>query len=92
MFRPDTAQPYIHLFSFLLSIFQVSERCDYVYVNGNETRGKSRVVLDFTYGFLSAQLELSVWIPRLPLLIDVADPKLSQIKGWRVPVTSGNRR
>ncbi|KAI9524796.1 hypothetical protein NQZ68_014331 [Dissostichus eleginoides] len=73
-------------------VLKVSERCDYVYVNGNETRGKSRVVLDFTYGFLSAQLELSVWIPRLPLLIDVADPELSQIKGWRVPVTSGNRR
>ncbi|XP_051268661.1 transmembrane protein 132C [Dicentrarchus labrax] len=73
-------------------VIKVSERCDYVYVNGKETRGKSRVMLNFTYSFLSAQLEMSVWMPRLPLLIDVADPELSQIKGWRVPVSAGNRR
>ncbi|XP_056147186.1 transmembrane protein 132C [Lampris incognitus] len=73
-------------------VVKVSERCDYVYVNGKETRGRSRVLLNFTYSFLSAQLEMSVWMPRLPLLIDVADPELSQIKGWRVPVTIGNRR
>uniref|UniRef100_A0A668A5G2 Si:dkey-1d7.3 n=1 Tax=Myripristis murdjan TaxID=586833 RepID=A0A668A5G2_9TELE len=73
-------------------VLKVSERCDYVYVDGKETRGKSRVSLNFTYSFLSAQLEMNVWMPRLPLLIDVADPELSQIKGWRVPVTTGNRR
>nr|XP_020465479.1 transmembrane protein 132D-like [Monopterus albus] len=73
-------------------VIKVSERCDYVYVNGKETRGKSRVMLNFTYSFLSAQLEMSVWMPRLPLLIDVADPELSQIKGWRVPVSTGSRR
>ncbi|XP_008283451.1 transmembrane protein 132D-like [Stegastes partitus] len=73
-------------------VLKVSDRCDYVYVNGKEARGKSRVTLNFTYGFLSAQLEMSVWMPRLPLFIDVADPELSQIKGWRVPVTTGNRR
>ncbi|XP_071322549.1 transmembrane protein 132C isoform X1 [Trachinotus anak] len=73
-------------------VIKVSERCDYVYVNGKETRGKSRVMLNFTYSFLGAQLEMSVWMPRLPLLIDVADPELSQIKGWRVPVSTGNRR
>uniref|UniRef100_A0A3B5AZX2 Transmembrane protein 132D-like n=1 Tax=Stegastes partitus TaxID=144197 RepID=A0A3B5AZX2_9TELE len=72
-------------------VLKVSDRCDYVYVNGKEARGKSRVTLNFTYGFLSAQLEMSVWMPRLPLFIDVADPELSQIKGWRVPVTTGNR-
>ncbi|KAA8584176.1 hypothetical protein FQN60_007961 [Etheostoma spectabile] len=74
------------------SVLDVSERCEYVYVNGKETRGKTRVMVNFTYGFLSAQLEMSVWMPRLPLLIDVADPELSQIKGWRVPVTTGSRR
>ncbi|KAG7498414.1 hypothetical protein JOB18_007974 [Solea senegalensis] len=73
-------------------VVKVSEGCDYMYVNGKETRGKNRVTLNFTYGFLSAQLEMSVWMPRLPLLIDVADPELSQIKGWRVPVHTGNRR
>ncbi|XP_054468515.1 transmembrane protein 132D [Anoplopoma fimbria] len=73
-------------------VLKVSERCEYVYVNGKETIGRSKVMLNFTYGFLSAQLEMSVWMPRLPLLIDVADPELSQIKGWRVPVVTGSRR
>uniref|UniRef100_A0A3P8UV93 Transmembrane protein 132C n=1 Tax=Cynoglossus semilaevis TaxID=244447 RepID=A0A3P8UV93_CYNSE len=68
-------------------VIKVSERCDYVYVNGKETRGKIKVMLNFTYSFLSAQLEMSVWMPRLPLLIDVADSDLNQIKGWRVPVS-----
>lgn len=81
-----------HTHHSLLLCYQVSESCDYVYVNGKETRGKSRIMLSFTYGFLSAQLEMNVWMPRMPLFLDVADPELSQIKGWRVPVTTGNRR
>ncbi|KAM4532193.1 transmembrane protein 132D-like [Fundulus diaphanus] len=75
-----------------VDVLKVSERCNYVFVNGKETKGKSSVMLNFTYGFLSAQLEMSVWMPRLPMLIDIPDPELSQIKGWRVPVTTGNRR
>ncbi|XP_045544840.1 transmembrane protein 132D [Salmo salar] len=72
-------------------VVKVSDRCDYVFVNGKETRGRMRTVLNFTYSYLSAQLEMSVWMPRLPLVIDVADPELSQIKGWRVPVATGKR-
>lgn len=68
----------------------MSERCDFVFVTGKESRGKSRVMINFTYGFLSAQLEMSVWTPRLPLRIDVADPELNQIKGWRVPIPTSN--
>ncbi|XP_053734245.1 transmembrane protein 132C-like isoform X2 [Synchiropus splendidus] len=73
-------------------VLKVSEKCDYVFVNGKETSGKSGVLLNYTYGFLSAQLEMRVWMPRLPLRIEVSDPELNQIKGWRVPITSGNRR
>uniref|UniRef100_A0A3Q4BZ12 Uncharacterized protein n=1 Tax=Mola mola TaxID=94237 RepID=A0A3Q4BZ12_MOLML len=72
-------------------VIKVSERCDYAFVNGKETRGRSKVMLNFTYSFLSAQLQMSVWVPRLPLLIDVADPELSQIKGWSVPVSRFER-
>ncbi|XP_054614115.1 transmembrane protein 132D-like isoform X2 [Dunckerocampus dactyliophorus] len=73
-------------------VLKVSERCDYVFVTGKEPRGKSRVMINFTHAFLSAQLEMSVWTPRLPLTIDVADPELNQIKGWRVPITTSNRK
>ncbi|XP_036385889.1 transmembrane protein 132D-like [Megalops cyprinoides] len=73
-------------------VVKVSDRCDYVYVNGKETRGRVGVAVNFTYGHLSAQLEMTVWMPRFPLQIDVSDTELSQIKGWRVPVTPGNHR
>ncbi|XP_072311381.1 transmembrane protein 132D-like [Eucyclogobius newberryi] len=73
-------------------VLKVSERCDYVYVDGKETMGRSSVMVNFTYGFLSAQLELRVWMPRLPMTLQIADSELSQIKGWRVPITTGSRR
>ncbi|CAF90877.1 unnamed protein product, partial [Tetraodon nigroviridis] len=73
-------------------VLQICEGCDCALVSGAESRGRTSVMLNFTYGFLKAQLEMSVWVPRLPLRMDVADPELSQIKGWRVPVATGGRR
>nr|XP_057927434.1 transmembrane protein 132C isoform X2 [Doryrhamphus excisus] len=73
-------------------VVKVSERCDYVFVNGKEMKGKVKMAVNFTYTYLSAQLELDVWIPRLPLQIDVSDTELSQIKGWRVPVMPSSHR
>ncbi|TKS79042.1 Transmembrane protein 132C [Collichthys lucidus] len=73
-------------------VVKVSDRCDYVFVNGKEMKGKVRMMVNFTYGYLSAQLELNVWIPRLPLQIEVSDTELSQIKGWRVPVMATSQR
>lgn len=63
----------------------MSQRCDYVFVDGTETYGRSSVMLNFTYSFLSAQLPMKVWFPRLPLDLHLSDPELSPIKGWRVP-------
>lgn len=82
----------LHELWLISSLVQVSERCDYVYVDGKETKGKSTVMVNFTYGFLGAQLEMSVWMPRLPMTMEIADTELSQIKGWRVPITTGSRR
>ncbi|XP_069038285.1 transmembrane protein 132C [Lepisosteus oculatus] len=72
-------------------VVKVSDRCDYVFVNGKEMRGKVRIAVNFFYGYLSAQLEMTVWIPRLPLQIEVSDTELSQIKGWRVPISTSKR-
>ncbi|XP_041792433.1 transmembrane protein 132C [Chelmon rostratus] len=73
-------------------VVKVSDRCDYVFVNGKEMKGKVKMMVNFTYGYLSAQLELDVWIPRLPLQIEVSDTELSQIKGWRVPIVASSQR
>ncbi|XP_038619857.1 transmembrane protein 132D-like [Tachyglossus aculeatus] len=72
-------------------VIKVSDRCDYVFVNGKEMKGKVNVVVHFTYQHLSAPLEVTVWVPRLPLQIEVSDTELNQIKGWRVPIISNKR-
>ncbi|XP_051758304.1 transmembrane protein 132C isoform X1 [Ctenopharyngodon idella] len=69
-------------------VLKVSDRCDFVYVNGKETQGRLRMLVNFTYSYLSAQLEMRVWFPRLPLDIEVSDTELSQIKSWRIPIMS----
>ncbi|XP_019342229.1 transmembrane protein 132C isoform X2 [Alligator mississippiensis] len=72
-------------------VIKVSDRCDYVFVNGKEMKGKVNVLVNFTYQYLSAPLQITVWVPRLPLQIDISDTELSQIKGWRVPIVSNKR-
>ncbi|NXP96965.1 T132C protein, partial [Vidua macroura] len=72
-------------------VIKVSDRCDYVFVNGKEMKGKVNALVNFTYQYLSAPLQMTVWVPRLPLQIDISDTELSQIKGWRVPVVSSKR-
>ena len=62
-----------------------------MFVNGKETRGKMGMTVNFTYSYLSAQLELNVWSPELPLQLEVSDSVLSQIKSWRVPIGTTKR-
>ncbi|XP_028359453.2 transmembrane protein 132D [Phyllostomus discolor] len=72
-------------------VIKVSDRCDYVFVNGKEMKGKVDAVVTFSYQHLSGALEMTVWAPRLPLHIEVSDAELNQVKGWRVPVVPSGR-
>ncbi|CAM4545131.1 unnamed protein product [Leuciscus chuanchicus] len=72
-------------------VLKVSVGCDEVLVNGKEMRGRVSLQVNFTYLYLTSQLELTVWVPRLPLQIDVSDAELSQVKGWRVPIITNKR-
>uniref|UniRef100_A0A8C6VZ83 Transmembrane protein 132C n=1 Tax=Nothobranchius furzeri TaxID=105023 RepID=A0A8C6VZ83_NOTFU len=74
-----------------VDVVKVSSNCDHVFVNGKEVRGRQSLAVNFTYLHLSAQLLLTVWVPKLPLQIDVSDTDLSQVKGWRVPITTNKR-
>uniref|UniRef100_A0A8C6UE89 Transmembrane protein 132E n=1 Tax=Neogobius melanostomus TaxID=47308 RepID=A0A8C6UE89_9GOBI len=72
-------------------IMKVSMNCDYVFVNGKETRGSMNARVIFSYEHLSAPLELTVWVPKLPLQVELSDYNLSFIKGWRVPILPDRR-
>lgn len=45
----------------------------------------------FRYDILNAPLEMTVWVPKLPLHIELSDARLSQVKGWRVPILPDRR-
>ncbi|XP_054449985.1 transmembrane protein 132B [Pteronotus mesoamericanus] len=72
-------------------VIKVSDGCDSVFVNGKEMRGRVGTTVSFTHQHFAAQLEVTVWAPRLPLQIEVSDTELSQVKGWRVPVAPNRR-
>uniref|UniRef100_A0A3Q3B174 Transmembrane protein 132E n=1 Tax=Kryptolebias marmoratus TaxID=37003 RepID=A0A3Q3B174_KRYMA len=72
-------------------IVKVSMNCDYVFVNGKETRGSMNARVIFSYEHLSAPLELTVWVPKLPLQVELTDSILSFVKGWRVPILPDRR-
>ncbi|KAF3851384.1 hypothetical protein F7725_013156 [Dissostichus mawsoni] len=74
-----------------VDVLKVSPKCDQVLVNGKEMRGQQSLAVNFTYLHLSATLQLTVWVPKLPLQIDVSDTELSQVKGWRVPIITNKR-
>lgn len=70
---------------------KVSSGCDSMFVNGKEMRGRVGTAVSFTHQHFAAQLEVTVWAPRLPLQIEISDTELSQVKGWRVPVAPNRR-
>lgn len=64
---------------------QVSDSCDLVYVGGKESRGARGARVDFWVRRLRAELSFSVWAPLLPLRVQLGDPILEQLRGWRLP-------
>ncbi|KAM8866278.1 transmembrane protein 132C isoform 1-T1 [Synchiropus picturatus] len=74
-----------------VDVLKVSPNCDQVLVNGKEMRGRQSLTVNFTYLHLTTQLQITVWVPKLPLQIDVSDTELSQVKGWRVPIVTNKR-
>ena len=68
------------------SFFQVSSSCTSVYVDGSEIRGSTNATIVIKYGTFEGQAQFIVWMPEFSTLdIQLSDPKLNQIKGWRVP-------
>ncbi|KAL1768487.1 transmembrane protein 132B [Sigmodon hispidus] len=72
-------------------VVKVSNTCDSIFVNGKEMKSKVGTIVNFTHQHFTSQVEVTVWVPRLPLQIEISDTELSQVKGWRIPVASNRR-
>ncbi|XP_039435014.1 transmembrane protein 132E [Culex pipiens pallens] len=67
------------------SVIKVSSSCSSVYVDGSEARGSSNASVQVKYGTYAGLAKFMVWMPEFPLEVSVADFRLSQIKGWKIP-------
>ncbi|XP_033828514.2 transmembrane protein 132D [Periophthalmus magnuspinnatus] len=72
-----------------VDVVKVSPDCTEAQVSGKEMRGRQSLAVNFSYLHLWAQLQLTVWVPKLQ--IDVSDTELGQVKGWRVPIVTNRR-
>ncbi|CAN0334394.1 unnamed protein product [Lampetra fluviatilis] len=70
-----------------VDVIKVSPACQYAYVQGNESRGSMRARIQVSYEHLRSSLDLAVWLPRLPLRIQLSDSELSLIRGWNIPLS-----
>jgi transmembrane protein 132 len=64
---------------------QVTLDCSHVYVDGSETNGARNATIIFKHTDKIREVRLSVWVPEIPLNVEVSDQKLSQIKMWKGP-------
>uniref|UniRef100_A0A8W7JGN5 Transmembrane protein 132C n=1 Tax=Anopheles albimanus TaxID=7167 RepID=A0A8W7JGN5_ANOAL len=67
------------------SVIKVSSSCSSVYVDGSEVGGSSNASVVVKYGTYTGLARFTVWMPEFPLEVSVADFRLSQIKGWKIP-------
>ena len=67
---------------------QVAQSCNLVYLDGSETKGCQSVSVIAKYGRHTKFLFFRVWVPEIPLEIELSDTKLSNIKGWKAPAQS----
>ncbi|XP_071946342.1 transmembrane protein 132B-like [Antedon mediterranea] len=67
------------------NILKVEQNCSYMFFDGSEDSSRSDISITVNYQGKSVDLSLWVWIPELPLIIELSDQKLSLIKEWKVP-------
>ena len=68
----------------------MSSSCTSVYLDGSEVRGSTNATLVARYGNVESTSSLTVWVPEMPLDIQLDDAKLNQISGWKVMAASSN--
>lgn len=73
-------------------IMKVASNCSHVYLDGTERRGSHNVTIITKSGRHTSFIHLTVWIPKIPLEIDLSDGKLSLIRGWKVATSRGGNK
>jgi len=67
------------------TVLKVSPSCTAIYLDGSETKSSINATISIQYGSLSRLASYQVWMPKLPLELDVSDDVLSAIHSWKIP-------
>lgn len=67
------------------TVLKVSPSCTALYLDGSETRSCINASIAIHYGSFSGAASFQVWMPKLPLELDVSDDQLSAIHSWKIP-------
>ena len=73
-----------HCISSEPKLLKTSPTCTSVFVDGSEMRGNSAIDVHVQFRTLTSTVIFSVWYPKLPITVWVADPILNAINEWRV--------
>lgn len=67
------------------AILRVDRGCKFVYLDGREKYGGWNITLIVKYSQYTAYLHAHVWVPEKHVTMELSDPELNLIRGWRVP-------
>ncbi|XP_022093279.1 transmembrane protein 132E-like [Acanthaster planci] len=72
-------------------VLKVKQDCSALYVDGTETGGAVGKKIRVSFAGQEVYKAFKVWYPELPLEVVLSDPKLSLIRGWKIPAATQNR-
>lgn len=67
------------------TVLKVTPSCTALYLDGSESRSSINASISIHYGSFSGTASFQVWMPKLPLELDVSDDQLSAIHSWKIP-------
>ncbi|XP_038056871.1 transmembrane protein 132E-like [Patiria miniata] len=73
-------------------VLKVKQDCSAIYVDGTETSGALGKKIRVSFAGREVYRAFNVWYPEFPLEVVLSDPKLSLIRGWKIPTTNDRSR
>ena len=67
------------------TVLKVTPSCTALLLDGSETRSSINATIQIHYGVYTGLASFQVWMPKLPLELDVSDDQLSAIYSWKIP-------
>lgn len=67
------------------TVLKVSPSCTALYLDGSETRSSINATISIHYSTFNGVSSFQVWMPKLPIELDVSDDQLSAVHSWKIP-------